>query len=381
MARIVYGVSGEGSGHSSRAREMIAFLESAGHEVKGVSYDRGYRNLAPDFDMLEIEGLHIATVENQVSVVKTFTRNLARLGEGRAKLRELNELFDAFEPHAVITDFEPMTAYIAAHRGLPLITVDNQHRMRFMSYPCPVHLKKDGLVTETVVRLIVPRPDVSLVTTFYFGDVKNDRTFLFPPILRREVLEKEPRDGDHVLVYFTQEYGDFLALLRSFPRERFLVYGMGREDVDGPFTYKPFSREGFLDDLASSKAVMSTAGFTLMTESLHLGKPLLALPMRGQFEQELNALLLDHLNYGRNGRKAGRTEIAEFLYRVPELAERLERYPRADNAAIQAKLGELLADDARLAREFRERRRRSEPAPGPQPGATADLEPGEDRGA
>jgi uncharacterized protein (TIGR00661 family) len=53
--------------------------------------------------------------------------------------------------------------------------------------------------------------------------------------------------------------------------------------------------EGFLHDLARCKGVIATAGFTLITESLHLGKPYLALPMRGQFEQELNALLLAEL--------------------------------------------------------------------------------------
>ena len=40
-------------------------------------------------------------------------------------------------------------------------------------------------VTKNIIRAMVPRPTVSLVTTFFFGDVRNDRTFLFPPILRQ----------------------------------------------------------------------------------------------------------------------------------------------------------------------------------------------------
>ena len=35
-------------------------------------------------------------------------------------------------------------------------------------------------------RAMAPRPDLSLVTTFYFGELRNDRTLLFPPILRSE---------------------------------------------------------------------------------------------------------------------------------------------------------------------------------------------------
>lgn len=82
MARIVYGVSGEGSGHSSRAREIAAHLCEQGHDLWLASYDRGYRNLKDDFRVFEIEGLCIASEDNKVSVVKTFTENLKRLPEG-----------------------------------------------------------------------------------------------------------------------------------------------------------------------------------------------------------------------------------------------------------------------------------------------------------
>ena len=45
MVKIVYGVSGEGSGHSSRARQMLTHLQAQGHQVKVATYDRGLRNL------------------------------------------------------------------------------------------------------------------------------------------------------------------------------------------------------------------------------------------------------------------------------------------------------------------------------------------------
>jgi len=356
MARIIYGVSGEGSGHSSRAREILTHLASAGHAVKVASYDRGYRNLAPDFDVLEIEGLHIASVDNKVSVVETFADNLSRLSDGIRKLGELRALFHAFEPDCVITDFEPMTAYLASHHDLPLITLDNQHRMRYMSYPCPSSLKPDALVTETVIRAMVPRPDVSLVTTFYFGDLTNDRTFLFPPILRQEVLAAQPSEGDEILVYCTQAFESVLEQLSHLGRERFVVYGFDRSGSEGHLRFEPFSPDGFLADLASAKAVIATAGFTLMTEAIHLGKPFLAMPMGGQFEQELNAILLAEQGYGKNGREMTDEAIGDFLYRLPEYREQLGNYVGEDNRRIKAKLDELLADDWALVRDFHQRR-------------------------
>ena len=358
MAKIVYGVSGEGSGHSSRAREMISYLEQLGHVVKVISYDRGYHNLKDDFDVFETEGLHIASSNNRVSKVKTFTENLQRLPGGHQKLHALRkDIFKNFQPDCVLTDFEPMTAYLAYHYNLPLVSIDNQHRIRYMTYPCPVRLQKERRMTASIIRAIVPRPDVSMVTTFYYGEAKNDRTFFFPPILRQSVLTRQPSDGGHVLVYLTSGFESFLNMLKSFPRERFRVYGYDRNEKDGHIVYKPFSKGGFLQDLASCKAVMATAGFTLMTEAFYLRKPYLALPMRGQFEQELNAYLLARLKYGINLRRIRTEAIGNFLYRLPEYRNNLKTYRAEDNSAIKASLGELMEDNCLRAKEFHYRRR------------------------
>jgi uncharacterized protein (TIGR00661 family) len=358
MAKIVYGISGEGSGHSSRARVILPHLLAAGHEVKAVSYDRGYRNLKDDFDVFETEGLHIAGADNKVSVVQTFTDNLRRLGPGIQKFRELRrQLFVEFEPDCVLCDFEPMSAYLALHHDVPLASLDNQHRMRYMESPCPAALRKDALITETIIRAMVPRPAVSLVTTFFFGETKNERTFLFPPILRKEILAAKSERGDHILVYFTQGFESFLRILQSFPRERFIVYGQGeRSGGDGSVEYKPPGRETFLEDLRTARGVIASAGFTLMTEALHLAKPYLALPMKGQFEQELNALLLENLLYGLNGRSTSEELVGHFLYRLPELTDALSRYPKQDNSALLNRLDQLLDRDAVELREWSARR-------------------------
>ena len=79
MPNILYGVNGEGAGHSSRAREVIAHLEAQGHRVHVASFDRGYRNLKDDFDVTEIDGLRLAYVHNRVRYRKTVLRNLLHL--------------------------------------------------------------------------------------------------------------------------------------------------------------------------------------------------------------------------------------------------------------------------------------------------------------
>ncbi len=358
MARIVYGVSGEGFGHSSRAREIARHLLATGHDVHLVSYDRGVQALRDDFSVFETVGLRIAASDNKVSIGKTLKENFRQLPEGYQKFRELKrELFREFRPHCVLTDFEPMTAYLALHHRLPLVSIDNQHRMRYMEYECPAHLDTDRRITENVIRAIVPKPDVCLVTTFYFGPTTNERTFLFPPILRQPVRDVEPSPGTKILVYLTRGFETFLSHLSRFPREQFLVYGSDTGPRSSNLEYRPFSKDGFLEDLAAAKAVFATAGFTLMSEALFLRKPILAVPMQGQFEQQLNGLLLEDMGCGKNVRDVREEAVGDFLYRLPEYQARLAEYDAGDGKAIFRKLDTLLENDASEARRLAEQRR------------------------
>ncbi|MFO0915963.1 MAG: glycosyltransferase family protein [Pirellulales bacterium] len=357
MAKIVYGVSGEGSGHSSRARELARHLLAGGHDVRLVSYDRGYRNLSSEFQVFETEGLTIASRDNRVSIVQTFTENLARMPEGHRKLQALRrELFKDFQPDCVITDFEPMTAYLAAHYSLPLISVDNQHRMRYVEFDVPPGLETDWHLTRNVIRLMVPRPDVCLVTTFCPGTARNDFTFQFPPIVALEALQQSVSDGDRILVYVTSGFETLVDLLRGFRREKFIVYGTSASGSEGNMTFKQPDRAGFLADLGQAQAVVATAGFTLISEALAMHKPYLAAPMEGQFEQELNGFQLESMGFGKNGRRPEGDTIAAFLYQLPDYRDKLAAYAPGDSSGIKAKLDELLADDCRLLRQFQAQR-------------------------
>lgn len=362
--RIIYGVSGEGSGHSSRAKQMARHLIAAGHELVVVSYNRGYDALHSSFPCHEIEGLRIVSIDNRVSILRTLIGNLLKLPAFYRSLKSLRQVFDDFKPELVISDFEPMTARLAGRRRLPLISLDNQHRMRFMEYTSPSHLRVDRWVTELVIRLLVPNPDVCLATTFLIGPVKNDRTFLFPPILREEVGNITPSEGEHLLVYVTNQYDTLIASLHALSDERFIVYGYHKDEQSGNVQFKQFSTLGFLEDVASARAIIATAGFTLMSEAMYLQKPYLAFPMRGQFEQQLNAFCLEELGFGESAQNADPETLRKFLNHLPRYRDALSRYDNAysnkplalENTEICAKLDELLADNAQLLRQYQQRR-------------------------
>ena len=108
--------------------------------------------------------------------------------------------------------------------------------------------------------------------------------------------------GDHLLVYQTAAGNDGLkdTLKKSGLPVR--AYGMIRDlkedTVDDNITFRPFSEQGFIDDLATSRGVIAGGGFTLMGEAVFLHKPMLAVPLSGQFEQTLNARYLAREGFG-----------------------------------------------------------------------------------
>ena len=358
MANIVYGFSGEGSGHSSRSKEMIRFLQKQGHDVKATSYDRGYRNLKDEFDILEIEGLSFVIEDNKISFSKTFTENLFTISKRYESSTILKQkYFKEFKPDCVITDFEPMTAYFALQYDIPLISIDNQHRIRYIDLNYPSDMVADALLVENLIRLIVPRPDVSLITTFYFDKLKNERSFLFPPILRQEVLDLKPEEQDYILVYTNSGYDALFDLLQEYKREKFIIYGEKKYGEIGNIISKEPSKNDFLHDLKNCKAVIGTAGFTLMTESFYLKKPFLAFPLGKQFEQEYNAYLLNKVKYGYAAKNLSKEVISAFLYDLPDYKENLRTYNHSGNSAIQEKIIELLENDCALLKSYHDKRR------------------------
>ncbi len=351
MTRILYGVSGEGSGHSSRARVVARHLEAAGHRVVIASYDRGLANLRGDFEVVPIEGLTIGVEEGRVSYRRTLIENARRLPAGLRGVARLRRAWRELQPELVLTDFEPTSAYLALQAGVPLVSVDNQHRMRYMQLDLPPELEGPAKRTRAVIRAMVPRPDACVATTFYFGPVRDERLILVPPILREEVRTAKAVDGDRVLVYATKAIEPLLGQLGQRSDQRFVVYGFapGRPVPDHIELRAP-SREGFLEDLRTSRAVIATAGFTLMTECLHLGKPLYALPLEGQFEQELNALWLERMGCGWDGRRRGLDGIGPFLDSTERFQGALGAYDSGGPQALFAGLERAMELAARAGR-------------------------------
>src|SRR5512146_676078 len=215
MANILYGVNGEGAGHSTRSKEVIRHLQSCGHTVRVASFDRGLRNLSDVCEVSEIFGLRFAYVNNRVRYNRTVAKNLLTAREASASLSRLSTLIDECNIDLVITDFEPLTCHVAHKRHLPVISIDNQHTLTNTDVTYPKQYRRDAAAAKLVTRLMTPRADAYLATTFFTPRVTKKNTYLVPPILREEIINARPKEGERVLVYVTSPAPALAKLLTS----------------------------------------------------------------------------------------------------------------------------------------------------------------------
>jgi len=342
MANILYGVNGEGSGHSTRAKEVLTHLVAQGHDVQVASFDRGLQNLKTDFDITEIYGFRFAYLNNRVRYKRTIAKNLVTVPQAARSLSLLKDLVDEWKTDLVITDFEPLTCHIGHKKKLPVISIDNQHCLTNADVSYPKQYRRDAAAAKLVTRLMTPRASAYLVISFFTAPVRKRNTFLFPPVLRQEILDAAPTEGGHVLVYVTSPAPALAKLLASV-RCRFIAYGFGREGEDGNIVYKKPSLNGFFADLTGARAIVANSGFSLVSEALHLGKPYLAVPVSHQFEQIFNAYWLEKSGFGAYWEELNKERVEAFLYNLPHYREALTHYPRQGNRALLDKLDALIA--------------------------------------
>jgi uncharacterized protein (TIGR00661 family) len=340
-----------------RSRVVLDHLVTQGHDVHVMASQRAVDYLAQRFSSVHrIHGMHIVYEENRVRRGKTLLSNAIDAAKSiPGQIRAYFELIAEFRPDVVVSDFESWTYVYAKLHGVPVLSVDNIQMINRCTHdPTILNVDRAGFeVARAFVKGKLPHADHYLISTFYYPEIRKPRTSLHPPILRPEILAAERREGGHLLVYQTAEGNDALASALAASGLECRIYGMRRslrdEQVEGNLRYQPFSEAGFIADLASCRAVVAGGGFTLMSESVYLHKPMLAVPLVGQFEQLLNALYLQRLGYGRYARVVDQETLSGFLSAVPECAERLSHYEQDGNRQLLAALdGHLDVAAARL---------------------------------
>jgi uncharacterized protein (TIGR00661 family) len=361
--RILYGVNGEGMGHATRSEVVIDSL-LARHDVRVMASGAAFRFLADRLPRVdEIFGPSFALSEGEIRRWATVRQNL-RLAthELPETVRHWIDEIRGWAPDVVISDFEPLTGIYARLTRTPLIAVGNINMLDRCRHDREIIGKdrEDYLLARTVAHSMVPGAVEYFVTTYFRPPVARGGTTLVPPIIRPEIVDAQPERGDHLVVYSSGD--DALVEALRSARIRSLVYGMrggpAEAVTEGNLELRPRSNEGFIEALRTARGVVAGGGFSLLSEAVYLGKPILSIPLRGQFEQTMNARYTERLGYGVCAPAPTPEIVRDFIERIPAFEEALAAYEQSGNSttlgAIEAR---ALGAAAAAPRELRRARR------------------------
>lgn len=318
MAKIIYGVAGEGFGHSSRSHLIGQRLLDAGHDVMFVGYKKSLSYLGQYFGerVREIFGLSFAYEDGRVDKSETLKRNLLNLPEGNRQNDELfKRHFEPFGPELVISDFEPFSAWWAWRNRVPFISIDHEHVLTLCELEHPQKNWFSRLTSSIVTRCYYVGAVAYVIINFYRTPLRINEAVLAPPVVRDVVRGLEASDGEHILFYTTTGKGreELQELLGRFASQKFFVYGFDESGESGNCVFKERSTEGFLRDLGSCRGVAASAGFSLISECLFLKKKMLVLPLAGQYEQIINGHYIEKLGLGLSAEKLDERVLGRFL--------------------------------------------------------------------
>jgi uncharacterized protein (TIGR00661 family) len=351
--RILYGVVGEGMGHAIRSRVILDELVKK-HDVQvvvsGRAHDYLQKRASQHLSVKKIWGFTIVTEDNEVRNFRTLLANLkgALTGGWPRNIKAYFDIADTFRPEVVISDFETWSYLYAVNHRLPVISVDNMQIINRCKHDAEVLRGHETSfqLAKGIIKAKVPGAYHYLITTFFYPPVRKKRTTLLPPILRPEILAAQPEPGKHLLVYQTYTTNQELPEILRRTGLECRIYGVRRElkeeQREGNLVYKPFSEQGFIDDLRTARGVVASGGFTLMGEAVYLHRPMLAEPVAKQFEQILNARYLEREGYGLHADGITGERLGEFLERIPDFEKNLSRYSQDGNTDLLSKLDEVL---------------------------------------
>lgn len=281
--KVLYAIQGTGNGHLSRAMDVIPCLQKRVDLdilVSGIQAD-----LAFPFSLKHsLRGMSFIFGKNGgVDLWRTYRKS--RL---RQTVKEVNNLY-VEDYDLVINDFEPISAWACYLKELPCIAMSHQAAVLDQLSPRP---EEQDMMGRFILKHYAPSSEAY---GFHFQQYNKN---IFTPVIRQQVREQDIRKGEHYTVYLPA-YDDS-RLLKHLLHFKDIAWDVFSKHNKSAFTMKnirvqPIDNVQFIRSMASSQGVLCGAGFETPAETLFMGKKLMVIPMKNQYEQHLNAAALKQM--------------------------------------------------------------------------------------
>ncbi len=275
--KILFAIQGTGNGHISRAREIVPLLQQYGELDLLVSGTEAEVSL-PHPLKYKLHGFSfVFGKRGGVDRWATFKiMNLPQLW------RDMHRL-PLSQYDLIVNDFEPVSAWACRLQKVPSVSLS--HQCSFVSGKTPRPGKWN--YAEWLFKYYSP-------TTHHIGfHFERYDDFIHTPVIRSDIRQLQPQNLGHYTVYLPA-YDDktlvkYLSQVKSVQWQVFSKRAKTPQQTDN-VSILPISNEGFNASMANCEGLLTGGGFEGPAEALYLQKKVLMIPMKGQYEQQCNAL-------------------------------------------------------------------------------------------
>jgi uncharacterized protein (TIGR00661 family) len=302
--KIAYGVFGYGQGHATRALSVLPLLERQ-HDVMILASGDAYQAISPRYPVHPLPNIRYEYNERgKRCLFRTAARQWGAITDaifGGSAFEGVMRALKEFDPDVAICDCDPFVHQAAARLGIPRVSFDHFGVLAFCRLDMPWTDRVRATRDVAAYRALIGNPERIVVSSFFDAPTTRRDVRLVKALVREEVRSARPLPGEHLLVYLNNGKHQMTPYVEDALRGLRLpvvVYGTERRGDDGRLSFRAPSGKGFVEDLARSIAVFSTAGNQLVAEALHLGKPMLVMA-ENTVEQRTNARAIERIGFGR----------------------------------------------------------------------------------
>lgn len=281
--KIFYAVQATGNGHISRAMELLPHLQKHGSVDIFLSGDNS--NLVLDAP-IKFRSKGISLFYNCNGGLD-YWEMLKKFQPLRVK-QEIRDL-PVEKYDLVLNDFEYITSAACVRKKIPSIHFG--HQASFHSLHTPRPLKKNATGEWLLKKYIKATNHVGL-------HFKKYDDFIFTAIVKEEILRADPRDLGYYTVYLPSYCEkQLIDIFSHFNDFKFQIFSKETSEVktNGNITFIPVNKQLFNQSMINCTGIISGGGFETPAEALHLGKKIMVIPIRGQYEQLCNTEALSRL--------------------------------------------------------------------------------------
>ena len=183
-----------------------------------------------------------------------------------------------------------------------------------------------------------------IALSFYsINDHKKNAIIGFPPLLRKEVLVQEIKESEYLLVYLVNNgYTEEIINWHKKNPDVELHCFTDKKELDGKYDDKLYFHKlddkKFLRMMGECKGLISTGGFESVCEAKYMGKPVLMVPVEGNYEQYCNAH--DACKTG-TGIRDSSFNIDRFLNYLPSHEQNQDTFRQWVNSAEEKLIEQL----------------------------------------